>query len=74
MPINSAPKKFHFIETHLLCIWNHPSESFADFRWCTTPSPANHSDGSEGFDANYARQVGSGRRARHFKVPEVGKR
>jgi hypothetical protein len=31
-------------------------------------------DGSEGFDANYAKQLGSGRRAGHFKVPGVGKR
>jgi len=38
------------------------------------PSHANHKDGSEGFDANYAKQVGSGRRAGHFKVPGVGKR
>ena len=38
------------------------------------PSHANHNGGSEGFDANYAKQVGSGRRAGHFKVPGVGKR
>jgi len=37
------------------------------------PTPTT-SDGSEGFDANYAKQVGSGRRAGHFKVPGVGKR